>query len=281
MSIRLRLDLSYDGSEFSGWAIQPNRRTIQGEVELALSRVFHCELQQLRTVVAGRTDAGVHATGQVCHADLPDEAEAVVTRAGSGDRLLKRLRGALGKSSPVWIRSVVRAPEGFDARFSALSRRYEYRIADATSTKDPRQVGYTLWSDDHLDREAMNALGHKLLGLHDWASFCRARPGATTIRELQEFSWTPDADNVLVSTVLADAFCHSMVRSLVGAAVAVGRGDLSIEQVVALRDATTRTSSWKTMAAKGLTLCEVTYPPDRELFRRAEATRSQREQPTD
>ncbi|AVG23337.1 tRNA pseudouridine38-40 synthase [Pontimonas salivibrio] len=281
MSIRLRIDLSYDGSDFSGWAIQPHRRTVQGDIELALSRVFHSELQQVRTVVAGRTDAGVHATGQVCHADLPDEAQAVLNRAGGDEHILRRLRGALGKTSPIWIQSVGRAPAGFDARFSALSRRYEYRMADADSTKDPRRVDHTLWVEDLLDIGEMNTLGDTLRGVADWASFCRARPGATTIRELQQFSWKRDADNVLVATVIADAFCHSMVRSLVGAAVAVGRADLSVEQIVALRDATTRTSSWKTMAAKGLTLCEVKYPPDDELFTRAEATRSKREQPTD
>jgi tRNA pseudouridine38-40 synthase len=277
----LRLDLSYEGSEFSGWGIQPHRRTVQGDIELALSRVFHCEPHELRTVVAGRTDAGVHAIGQVCHADLPNEAEAVLTRVGGEGRILRRLRGALGKTSPIWVQSVRLAPDGFDARFSALSRRYEYRIADSDSTKDPRQVGYTLWVEDRLDLGAMGTLGHALLGVHDFASFCRARPGATTVRELQEFSWRRDTDNVLVSSVVADAFCHSMVRSLVGAAVAVGQADLSVDQVVALRDATTRTSSWKTMAAKGLTLCEVKYPPDSELFDRAEATRSRRTQPTD
>ncbi|MEX2441555.1 MAG: tRNA pseudouridine synthase A [Pontimonas sp.] len=281
MSIRLRLDLSYEGSVFSGWGIQPHQRTVQGDIELALSRVFRCGSDQLRTVVAGRTDAGVHATGQVCHADLPHEAAAVLARTGGEQRILKRLRGALGRRSPIWIQSARCAPDGFDARFSALSRRYEYRIADAVSIKDPRQVGYTLWMESHLDIEAMNSLGDRLLGIHDFASFCRTRPGATTTRELQGFSWRRDADNVLVSRVVADAFCHSMVRSLVGAAVAVGHADLSVDQVVALRDATTRTSSWKTMVAKGLTLREVEYPPEGELSDRADATRSRRTQPTD
>lgn len=276
MSHRLRIDLAYDGSRFSGWALQPGRPTIQGAVEDALEKVFRVEPGTLRTVVAGRTDSGVHATGQVCHVDIP---ETVTAREPA--KILTRLRGALGKDSGIWVAAVSQAPNGFDARFSPLARRYEYRIADSLATKDPRRAGHTLWIDDELAVEAMNQLGEALLGVQDWASFCRARAGATTIRDLQRFVWERDRDGVLVATVVADAFCHSMVRSLVGAAVAVGRESLTVDQVVSLRDAKTRTSAWKTLAAHGLTLCEVIYPHVDALADRAQQTRAVRDAPTD
>ena len=279
MTTRLRIDLAYDGSGFSGWAIQPDLPTVQAELETAVARALRLDGAAVRTVVAGRTDSGVHATGQVCHVDVP--AESVDAPEDPGPQLLKRLRGALGKTSAIWITGVEIAPPGFDARFSPLARRYEYRIADALSTKDPRMSGSTLWIDDALHLESMNQLGQALLGLHDFASFCRAREGATTIRELQEFLWIRDSESVLIARVRADAFCHSMVRSLVGAAVAVGRGVLSVDEVVEARQARERTSLWKTLPAHGLTLCEVVYPDDHELASRAERTRALREPGSD
>ncbi len=281
MTIRLRIDLAYHGAGFSGWAIQPGLTTVQGELELALARALRMQPGSLRTVVAGRTDSGVHAIGQVCHVDVEGDATKLLNTPAAQSKLLKRLRGALGKNSPMWISSLRVAPDGFDARFSAMARRYEYRIADSQSFKDPRQAAYTLWIDDGLDDEAMSRLGASLVGLHDFASFCRARPSATTIRELQEMSFARDGDGVLVATVRADAFCHSMVRSLLGAALAVGRGILSVAEVTQLRDAAQRTSAWTTQAAHGLTLCEVIYPRDDELGSRAEQTRALREGTSD
>jgi len=274
--VRLRVDLAYDGAGFSGWAKQPNLPSVQQTLETALAKALRLDLSLVRTVVAGRTDSGVHATGQVCHVDLPSD-HAIVAEPHKVDKeLLKRLRGALGKTSAIWVERVMIAPDGFDARFSPLRRRYEYRIADGRSRKDPRTAGHTLWISDSLNQAAMNRLGKALLGLHDWASFCRAREGATTIRKLEKFSWVRDSEGVLCGTVVADAFCHSMVRSLVGAAIAVGKGELDVSEIVALRDQTARTSAWKTMPAHGLTLVEVVYPKDRELARRAELTRAQR-----
>ena len=274
--MRLRVDLAYDGAGFSGWAKQPNLPSVQQTLETALAKALRLDLSLVRTVVAGRTDSGVHATGQVCHVDLPSDHALVAEPHKVDKELLKRLRGALGKTSAIWVERVMIAPDGFDARFSPLSRRYEYRIADGRSRKDPRTAGHTLWISDSLNQAAMNRLGKALLGLHDWASFCRAREGATTIRTLEKFSWVRDSEGVLCGTVVADAFCHSMVRSLVGAAIAVGKGDLDVSAIVALRDQTARTSAWKTMPAHGLTLVEVIYPKDRELARRAELTRAQR-----
>ena len=274
--MRLRVDLAYDGAGFSGWAKQPNLPSVQQTLETALAKALRLDLSLVRTVVAGRTDSGVHATGQVCHVDLPSDHALVAEPHKVDKELLKRLRGALGKTSAIWVERVMIAPDGFDARFSPLRRRYEYRIADGRARKDPRTAGHTLWISDSLNQAAMNRLGKALLGLHDWASFCRAREGATTIRTLEKFSWVRDSEGVLCGTVVADAFCHSMVRSLVGAAIAVGKGDLDVSEIVAQRDQTARTSAWKTMPAHGLTLVEVVYPKDRELARRAELTRAQR-----
>ena len=279
--MRLRIDLAYDGTGFSGWAKQPELPSVQARLENALARAFRIPESDVRTVVAGRTDSGVHAIGQVCHVDVSDELMAPLRGDGFAETATRRLRGALGKSSAIRLIAVTEAPEGFDARFSPLRRRYEYRIADGRSTKDPRNSNHTLWIDESLDGEAMNQLGQSLTGLHDFASFCRQREGATTIRTLEHYSWQRDDDGVLIGTVVADAFCHSMVRSLVGAAVAVGKGAASVDEIVKLRDALERTSVWKTMPAHGLTLVEVEYPPAAELAARAEKTRGTRELPSD
>jgi tRNA pseudouridine38-40 synthase len=127
-----------------------------------------------------------------------------------------------------------------------------------------------------LDLDAMEAAAHSLLGLHDFASFCRPREGATTIRTLQEFTWSRDADGVLIASVKADAFCHSMVRALVGACLAAGDNRLGAARVLELRDAAERTSEFAVAPAKGLTLVAVGYPPDAELAARAEQTRARR-----
>jgi len=275
---RLRIDLAYEGTGFSGWAKQPGRKSVAGVLEEALSRVLRTGSTHMSLVVAGRTDAGVHATAQVCHVDLDDGV--TIPRDDDGfAKLARRLNGALGNSGQVVIHRVSVAPEGFDARFSPLTRRYSYLIADRLATKDPRTRNHTLWLDDELDVLAMDELGTALLGLHDWASFCRAREGATTIRELKRFSWVRRGDGLVVSEVIADAFCHSMVRSLVGAAVSAGIGRLTVSEVLEARQKRERTSLWKTMAAHGLTLEEVVYPPDSELAARRQQTRERRSLP--
>lgn len=275
MATRIRIDLAYDGTGFSGWAKQPGRKSVAATLEDALGRVMRTDPSTFSLVVAGRTDAGVHANGQVCHVDIPDGTTVPRDEDGFAS-LTRRVNGALGKSGNIVVHRITLAPAGFDARFSPLSRRYSYLIADRLATKDPRTRFYTLWVSNSLDLAAMNALSDKLLGLHDWAAFCRARVGATTIRDLHRFSWTRREDGVVVGEVIADAFCHSMVRSLVGAAVAVGSGKLTASDVVAAREKRERTSLWKTMAAHGLTLEEVVYPPDSELAARGEQTRGVR-----
>ena len=224
--VRIRLDLGYDGTGFTGWARQPGLRTVQGVLEDAMAVVFRRSGSTPRLVVAGRTDVGVHAIGQVAHVDLTRQQLGLLRGT-----LAKRLNGIAGLESDVQVFGSDPAPEGFDARFSALWRRYEYRIADVHALRDPRRRSHTLWEPRELDVDAMNAAAQSLLGLHDFASFCKPREGATTIRTLQAFTWHRDEHGVLLARLQADAFCHSMVRALVGACV-----DAAAD-VVPLRDA--------------------------------------------
>lgn len=290
-AVRLRLDLAYDGAAFSGWARQPGLRTVQGALEDALATVFARTGPPPLLTVAGRTDAGVHASAQVAHLDLTGEQWASLdrprrpTRRPSADSvertpldgLVRRLNGLAGPSGDVVVHRTTVAPDGFDARFAPLWRRYEYRVADALAPHDPLRRGHTLWHQGELDATAMTGAALVLLGLHDFATFCKPREGATTIRTLQEFRWERDAEGVLVAHLRADAFCHSMVRAMVGATIAVGEGRLTADDLDALRRAERRTSDVKVAPAKGLTLVGVGYPPDDELRARVERTRARRD----
>jgi tRNA pseudouridine38-40 synthase len=280
---RLRLDVAYEGTAFSGWTRQPALRTVQGELESALATVFGRHGTPPTLTVAGRTDAGVHALGQVAHLDLTADQLASLERPRNNRpateataALKRRLNGIAGLESDVYVSRVGRAPEGFDARFSAIWRRYEYRVADALAPRNPLERNQTLWYPAELDVDAMDAAASALVGLHDWASYCKPRDGATTIRTLQDFRWTRREDGVLVAEVRADAFCHSMVRALVGASIAVGEGKLDPGALVVLRDELQRTSEFKVAPARGLTLVQVGYPDDTELALRAEQTRARR-----
>lgn len=280
--MRLRLDIAYDGAAFSGWARQPGLRTVQGALEAALATVFTRWGEPPLLTVAGRTDAGVHANGQVAHLDLSAEQwDALSAKRGTGrsplDGLVKRVNGIAAPEGDVVVTRASLAPDGFDARFSPLWRRYEYRIADADAPRDPRRRGHTVWHGASLDPAAMERGALTLLGLHDFATFCKPREGATTIRTLQQFRWDREPDGVLVARLQADAFCHSMVRAMVGATIAVGEGRFGPDRLEELRVAQTRTSDFKTAPAKGLTLTEVGYPADGELAGRAEQTRARRE----
>jgi tRNA pseudouridine38-40 synthase len=299
-TVRLRLDLAYDGTDFAGWAKQPGLRTVEATLEQAFAQVLRMEVSP-RIVCAGRTDAGVHASGQVAHIDVPvsqlllvsySRAEQEVLSATEGiqfvdgqaqvpelltQALSRRVNGSLGRGADVVINRVTVAPAGFEARFSPLARRYEYRIVDGLERLDPISRRITTFSFYPLDVQKMNDAATMLLGLRDFGAFCKPRPGATTIRELQEFTWTRNDRGVIVGRVQADAFCHSMVRSLVGACVAAGSQANSLDEIVHLRDAAERTSVFKVMPAHGLTLSEVVYPPDDEVGARAELTRSRRE----
>ena len=280
VTTRLRLDIAYDGTNFLGWAKQPGLRTVEGTLDAALATLFARSGSLPTLTVAGRTDAGVHALGQVAHLDLTDvQLASLKGRSGSDSpavSLARRLNGIAGLQSDVHVTSSAIAPPGFDARFSAIWRRYEYRVADTHAPRNPLLRNHTVWFPADLDVGAMNTAASALTGLHDWAAYCKPREGATTIRTLQSFVWERQPDGLLVARLQADAFCHSMVRALVGATVAVGQGKLSPDDVVAVREAAERTSAFKVMPAKGLALLEVGYPEVDELAARAELTRQRR-----
>lgn len=270
--MRLRLDLAYDGSGFHGWAAQPGLRTVQGDLERALDTVLRSTDSAL--TVAGRTDAGVHARGQVAQVDVDP---ALVTAACGSDgpaRLVRRVNGVL--EPDVRVLSVTIAPPGFDARFSAVWRRYVYRISDRPDTVDPLVRGHVLTWARALDDLAMNRAASALVGGHDFAAFCRKRVGATTVRTLLELHWQRDARGLLLGTIRADAFCHNMVRGLVGCLLSVGEGRRPVEWPHHVLLAGRRDPAVTVAAAHGLTLEEVGYPPDDELAARAEQARAVR-----
>ena len=262
---RVRIDLSYDGGGFSGWARQPGQRTVQQVLEDALSQVLRAD-PPVQLTVAGRTDAGVHARGQVAHADLPlaawlDAAPVIVRRLA---RLLP---------PDVRVRRIGAAPDGFDARFSALSRRYSYRVCDDVTGPDPLRRHDTLWYRRGVEVSAMNEAAGRLLGEHDFAAFCRRREGATTVRELLSLSWARPEARVAEATVIADAFCHSMVRALVGALLKVGDGSRPPSWPAQVLTARVRDPGVPVVPPHGLCLEEVRYPPPGQLAQRALATR--------
>ncbi len=335
--IRLRLDLSYDGTDFSGWAVQPGRRTVAGELLTALTVLLR---DPPPLVVAGRTDAGVHAVGQVAHIDVPRStlaklaprhlsqaavpdaaagadgalathplathaapgtapapsgtgaapaaapsgtAAAPGTGAASGNEdgtaagrlgLLRRLAGLLPLDLRVRTMSV--APQGFDARFAALRRHYRYRIGTADWGVEPADRRFVLARRHPLDVEAMSLAAHGLIGLRDFAAFCRPREGATTIRELQSLTVARAGEEVHID-VVADAFCHSMVRALVGSLITVGELRVPTQRPAQLLEAGVRTPDIHVAPAHGLTLMAVDYPPDDELADRSAATRARRD----
>ncbi|MDT0448886.1 tRNA pseudouridine(38-40) synthase TruA [Streptomyces hesseae] len=270
--VRVRLDLSYDGKDFSGWAKQrEGQRTVQGELEAAIRTVTRSK-ETYELTVAGRTDSGVHARGQVAHVDLPAEVWAE-----HEDKLLRRLSGRLSHDVRVW--RVAEAPAGFNARFSAIWRRYAYRVVDHPAGVDPLLRGHVLWHDWPVDVDAMNAASRALLGEHDFAAYCKKREGATTIRTLQQLSWERDASGVVTATVRADAFCHNMVRSLVGALLFVGDGHRGVDWPGQVLAAGVRDSAVHVVRPHGLTLEEVGYPADSELAARNLAARNKRTLP--
>ncbi|MDI3211490.1 tRNA pseudouridine synthase A [Arthrobacter sp. AL12] len=280
--LRVRLDLAYDGGPFSGWAVQPGRRTVQGTLEEALALLIR---RPIRVTVAGRTDAGVHARGQVVHVDFTEEEWLGLNRGVELDpavALLRRLRGALSRglgdlTGSIEVHKVTIAPRGFDARFSALWRRYSYRIADGPLLWDPLGRTATLWHQEPLDVGLLNEGASQLLGLQDFRSYCKPRQGATTIRELQRFEFARGTDGVLVATVQADAFCHNMVRSLVGSALFVGAG-LEAPGWLHERLITRQRDAKSVLAAPHpLVLEEVAYPSASGLLARAELTRAMRQ----
>lgn len=263
--MRLRLAVSYDGTALHGWARQPSQRTVQGDLEDALATVLRIPVE---LTVAGRTDAGVHALGQVAHCDVPR-----TLWEAHRDRLVRRLRGVLPPD--VAVPAVVEAHPDFDARFSALGRHYVYRLTDAPSGPPPLRRADTVAWPRPVDVPTMTTAAALLLGEHDFAAFCRRREGATTIRTLLALDVARNGDLVTVEAS-ADAFCHSMVRSLVGALMAVGEGRRPPEWPASLFARDERASEVPVAPAGGLTLLRVDYPPEDMLAARSQVTRARR-----
>ena len=262
---RLRIELAYDGTNFSGWAMQPDRRTVQACIEEALSKIARVNVE---TIVAGRTDAGVHATGQVIHVDVPETMGL--------DDLGYKLNRILDED--VRINKIEIAPPAFHARFSALRRYYEYRILDENKVIQPlARLNTASWYRP-LDVDVMNHASALLLGTHDYAAFCKFREGGTTIRTLETYQWRRDREGYLVADVVADAFCYSMVRNLVGAIVCVADGRKDPEWISTLLENKERVSDSLVFPARGLTLYKVDYPDAAELLERAKKTVARREE---
>ncbi len=256
---RLRIDLAYDGTNYAGWAKQPDQPTLQGAVEDVLRRLVRTTVS---TVVAGRTDAGVHATGQVLHVDLPGQLEGSRYRPAEDlwdfDHLKYRLNQMLEED--IRITSVSSAPLNFDARFTASARRYRYKLLDGNRELAPlKRFDVATWFRP-LDVDRMNVASAPLLGKHDFFTFCRFRQGGTTLRTLLEFNWSRDSDGYVICDVAADGFGWNMVRNLVGAAVCVGEGRFEAGWMLEILQQTTRVSDSYVFPARGLTLVHVEYP---------------------
>ncbi len=265
---RLRLDIAYDGTQFSGWATQPDKRTMQDMVEEAIARIVRHDID---SVVAGRTDAGVHATGQVVHVDVADAAF-------ERDLTYKDLRYKLNRilDEDIRITNISDAPSGFHARFSALRRYYTYKILDDNQVITPAQRFDVAPWYRHLDHNVMNEAASHLLGTHDFAAFCKFKQGGTTVRSLEKYEWVRTEDGLLIADVVADAFCYSMVRNLVGAIVCVADGRKPTSWIAQLLANKERVSDSLVFPARGLTLYRVDYPSDDQLLERAKVTVARR-----
>lgn len=269
--MRIRMDVAYDGGDFFGWARQPGLRTVQETLESALATVLR--LPRVPVTCAGRTDTGVHARGQVVHFDVPSASVAAVVGHASApplEMLVRRLNGLLARD--LRIRCAIEAGPGFEARFGALWRRYTYRLVDAAVELDPLVRGHVLAWPRTLDVDAMDRAAQTLTGEHDFAAFCKRRDGATTVRTLWEFGWRRD-DGLVTANVRADAFCHSMVRALVGCTIEVGEGRRPVTWAAEVLAGGERHPAVRVVPAHGLVLEDVHYPPDDELAAQAQRAR--------
>ncbi|WP_082470157.1 MULTISPECIES: tRNA pseudouridine synthase A [Micrococcales] len=298
--VRVRLDLGYDGGYFSGWAKQPGLITVEGCLEEAAHLVLR---DSIKLTVAGRTDAGVHAAHQVVHFDLSaDVWERLPGRRGadgvgtdeSGASLVRKFNGALSRilsarfppdrpGAPsrgvgaIVVHGARRVDPGFDARFSALSRSYTYRIADGLARQSPLNRATSYWTKTALDVSVLNAAGDRLVGLHDFLSFCKPRAGATTIRNVQSVEFRRAATGLIEARISADAFCHNMVRAIVGSCVLVAEGKRDLAWLDSRLAEPVRDSSVRLAPPEGLILERVDYPEDPGLWAwRAEQTRAKR-----
>lgn len=240
----VRLDIAYDGAGFHGYARQDGLRTVQGELEGSLEKLLDAPVE---TVVAGRTDAGVHARGQVVSFRVEDVDVA---------KLRKSLNSML--SPEVAIRAAEVVSDDFHARFSAQWRRYRYRL-DQSSAPDPLSRNQVWAVGRELDVAAMSRATGLLLGEHDFSSFCRAVEGRSNVRRLIEASWDDRGEGLLDFWVRANSFCQQMVRSIVGFCYDVGRGFTTAETTPAVMAARDRSHVATVAPPHGLILWEVGY----------------------
>ncbi len=277
--VRIRLDLRYDGTYFHGWAIQPGLRTVAGEVTVALEKIFR---QAINLTVAGRTDAGVHAAHNVVHFDLPRQAWEKVTGRSTlapSEALLRKVNALLAHNatgprgfSDVVVFQAEEVSADFDARFSALSRRYTYRIADNLQSWNPQRRD-ELWLSQTLDLDSMNMAAQTLLGEHDFLSFCKPRVGASTVRTLQRLDFIRESNGIIVGTAQADAFCHSQVRTLMGTLIAIGKGERPVTWAAQRLAEQCRDGQVIVAAPHPLSLAEISYPAPSEYGVQAEKAR--------
>ena len=263
---RFKITLAYDGTNFSGWAKQADQRTVQGDIEDALQKLTG---QPIEVIVAGRTDAGVHATAQVIHADIPDGTVDI-------DNVVYKINRILDEDVRVY--SVEPAASGFNARFSALRRHYQYKIADNNRILAPlARYDVATWYRP-LSDSLLNEASDVLLGEHDFAAFCKFREGGTTIRRLERFYWRRIEDGIVSADIVADAFCYQQVRNMVGAVVTVAEGRHDIAWLQSMLANKTRVTDSLVFPANGLTLTQVDYPADSELLDRAHQTIARRDE---
>ena len=270
--VRFRVDLAYDGTEFAGWAKQPGLRTVEGDLVKMFEKVFGKSKTDFDMRVAGRTDSGVHSKHQVCHLDVPLKC---LSRIGRDPLNAQRLNTLI--SEDLIILDFNQITADFDARFSALGRRYRYTIVDPEFKKDPTLVRYALTHKRVLDVDLMNLAAKELIGLKDFAAFCKPRPGASTIRNLTVFEVFRRPDGLITIDIHADAFCHNMVRSLVGSIIAVADGRLDVPALVKVQKTGKRANKFKTIDARGLSLEAIDYPDAAEYAKQAMLTRAMRE----
>ncbi len=268
---RFRIDFAYDGTDFNGWAKQPGLRTVQGDLLAVVEQIFGESENDFGMRVAGRTDAGVHADHQVCHIDL---SEAQLKRLGRTPLTATRLNNLL--PADIAVHSVTEAADGFDARFSAIGRSYKYLITDGLCKPNPKRARYALSLKKELDVELMQKATLLLVGLKDFGAFCKPREGATTIRELRTLTVTRLPDSSVEVFLEADAFCHNMVRAIVGSLIAVGEKRQSLDELKQMQEAAKRGAKVKVVDPRGLTLDAISYPSDEKLAEQAHRARRRR-----